>query len=497
MSTAEQITYGNIRKPAQIGLFGLSIGAVAGLVPLIVILIVTVVKGNWQWAGITVLVMGVVVLPAIVPARHGRTLYQRWGLRVAHSAADRAGHNVLVGGPAGRAPDGKCRLPGLLAPSVLTDCQDSYGNPFGLITLPSHRHHTIVIEGYAEGSESVDQEVTDSRVAHWGAWLANLDIEGQIVGASVTVETAPDSGLRLRRMAVGNVVPGAPQFAVATIGAITAAENRTDAPAITTRIAITFSGRGDRDVKDRTTAEMAVEIANRIPALLAGLRTTGAGTTVRLCTAQDIIDFTRAAYDPSSALAIEEARADGGTNLTWDEAGPVFAHDGFEVYRHDRAFSTSFEMAEGPRGIFYSNALQRLLAPQRDIERKRVTIMYRPVHNPADVVEKNINSEQFGASGSRRQTARSRMNMAAANQAAAEEAAGAGLVRFGLIVTVSTTDAKRLPKAARAVTSLVGSARLKLRPALGNQAVVFAAGLPLGVVLPEHTMLPTSFRDAL
>jgi hypothetical protein len=89
------------------------------------------------------------------------------------------------------------------------------------------------------------------------------------------------------------------------------------------------------------------------------------------------------------------------------------------------------------------------------------------------------------------------MNMAAAHQAATEEAAGAGLVRFGLIVTVTTTDATSLARASRAVTSLVGSARLKLRVALGNQAVAFAAGLPLGVVLPEHTMLPTSLRDVL
>jgi hypothetical protein len=493
--TTAQITYGNIRKPNQGGLFGLPLGAVVGLFPLVLMMIALAATNQWTGAGLTTLVMGAVVLPAIVPARQGRTLYQRWGLRLAHSASQKAGHNVNIAGVTGRTPDGKCRLPGLLAPSVLTDQQDSYGNPFGLITLPHHRHHTIVIDAYAEGSE-FDQNVLESKVAHWGAWLANLDIEGAVVGASVTVETAPDSGLRLRRMLVGNVVAGAPQFALATVGAITA-ENRADAPAITTRIAITFSGRGDRDVKDRTTTEMAVDISNRLPALLAGLRSTGAGTTVRLCTAQDITDFTRAAFDPSSALAIEEARADGGTHLTWDEAGPVFHQDGFDVYRHDRAYSTTFEMAEGPRGIFYSNCLQRLLAPQRDIDRKRVTLLYRPVPNSAQVVEKNINSTIFTTSGSRRQTARGQQDMAAAKQAAVEEAAGAGLVRFGMIVTVTTTDPERLAKATRAVTSLVGSARLKLRVALGNQAVAFAAGLPLGVVLPEHTLLPTAVRDFL
>lgn len=493
--TTAQITYGNIRKPNQVGLFGLPLGALVGLLPLILLMIGMVATGHWAGAGITVLVMAIVVLPAIVPARNGRTLYQRWALRLAHANSEKAGHNVSIAGPAGRHPDGKCRLPGLLAASVLTEQEDSYGNPFGLLSLPGHHHHTIVIEAQADGAQ-FDQDVLDSKVAHWGAWLANLDIEGGIVGASVTVETAPDSGLRLRRMAVGNTVQDAPQFALATIGAITA-ENRADSPVITTRIAITFSGRGDRDIKNRSTAEMATEIANRLPALLAGLRMTGAGAAVRLSTAQDITDFTRAAFDPSSALAIEEARADGGTNLSWDEAGPIFHRDRFDQYEHDRGFSTTFEMQEGPRGIFYSNCLQRLLAPQRDVERKRVTLLLRPVHDSAAVVEKNINAENFGASGSRRQTARARMAQDAAHQAATEEAAGAGLVRFGLIVTVTTTDAASLARAARAVTSSVGSARLKLRVALGNQAVAFAAGLPLGVVLPEHTMLPTSVRDAL
>lgn len=493
--TTAPITYGNIRKPGQGTAFGIPLGGLIMLFPLVLVMIGLIATNRWAVAGFTLLVMGAVVLPAIVPARHGRTLYQRWALRLAYNASEKAGHNVNIAGVAGRTPDGKCRLPGLLAPSVLTEHHDSYGHAFGLISLPRHRQHTIVIDAFAEGSE-FDQSVLESKVAHWGAWLANLDIEGGIVGASVTVETAPDSGLRLRRMLVGNVAATASQFSLATVGAITA-ENHSDSPAITTRIAITFSGLGDRDTKDRTTGEMATEIANRMPALLAGLRSTGAGTTVRLCAAQDIVDFTRTAYDPSSAQAIEEARAGEGTGLGWHDAGPVYAKDEFDCYAHDRAFSTTFEMAEGPRGIFYANCLQRLMEPHRDVERKRVTVLYRPVHNSAAVVEKNINAEAFSESGSRRQTARGKQSRVAAQQSADEEAAGAGLVRFGIIVTVTVLDRDRLAKASRAVMSLVGSARLKLRVALGNQSVGFAAGLPLGVVLPEHTLLPSSVRDFL
>lgn len=494
MTTTEQISYGNIRKANRIGLFGLPLGAVVALLPLIAVLMLVVATGRWVGVGATLAVMAVVVAPAVLPARHGRTVYQRWTLGVVWRWANRKGHTLYVAGPAGRTPDGKCRLPGLLAESELSEHHDSYGAPFGLVTLPTHSHHTVVIEAHATGSEVVDQSVIDRQVAHWGGWLANLGVEDSIVGASVTVETAPDSGLRQRRMAVGNVVDDAPEFATAVVGAITSGAS--SAPAITTRITVTFTGKGGKDIADRSTAEMAVDIANRLPALLDGLRQTGAGTTVRACTAQDIVDFTRAAYDPSAALAIEEARAGEGTHLSWDEAGPVFHHDGFDVYRHDRGYSTTFEMRSGPQGIFYSNSLHRLLAPHRDVERKRVTITYRPVPNPAEVVEKNVNAVAFGASGSRRVSARASLDARAARQAAEEEASGAGLVRFGLLVTISTTDPEQLPRAVRATTSLVGSARLKLRPALGNQAVAFAASLPLGVVLPEHTFLPTAVRDS-
>lgn len=496
---AQDITYGNIRRPSKGGLFGLPVGALALMFPLILVMIAFVSTQRWLAAVVVVAAMAVVVAPAYLPARGGRTQYQHWALRVAHRRAENAGHNLYLAGPAGRTPDGMCRLPGLLAPSELSEHADSYGSPFGLLTLAAakHRQHTVVLEAHASGSESVDQHVVDRLVAHWGAWLANLGLDDAVVGASVTVETAPDSGLRLQRMAVSNTVQAAPEFARATVGAIT--DSAAGVPAITTRIAITFTGKGAKKdgIPDRSTAQMATDIGNRLPALISGLRETGAGTTVRACIAQDVIDFTRAAYDPAAALAIEEARQGQGTDLTWEEAGPVYARDLPDVYRHDRAFSTSFEMSEGPRGLYHSTSLQRLLAPHPDIERKRVTIMYRPVKNPSDVVEKDVNAEVFGTSGGPRVTARQQASLAAARQAAREEAAGAGLVRFGIIVTVTTTDPATLPQAVRAVTFLVGPARLRLRPALCNQAVAFTAGLPLGVVLPEHTALPTHVRDAL
>lgn len=79
-------------------------------------------------------------------------------------------------------------------------------------------------------------------------------------------------------------------------------------------------------------------------------------------------------------------------------------------------------------------------------------------------------------------------DIAAARKTAQEEALGAALVRFGMIVTATVSDPAGLPLARQTVESLSATARLHLRPAYGNQDVAFLAGLPLGVILPKMTM---------
>jgi hypothetical protein len=92
----------------------------------------------------------------------------------------------------------------------------------------------------------------------------------------------------------------------------------------------------------------------------------------------------------------------------------------------------------------------------------------------------------------------------AAAQAAAEDARGAGLVRFGAIVT-ATVDAHRrgtdtddaLALAEAAVEGLATTSRLVLRRAWRCQATTFLAGLPLGMLLPQHLRVPAEFKDLL
>jgi hypothetical protein len=92
-------------------------------------------------------------------------------------------------------------------------------------------------------------------------------------------------------------------------------------------------------------------------------------------------------------------------------------------------------------------------------------------------------------------SARQRQRLAFVIKAAEEESQGAGLVRFGVVVTATCASSADFPRLDKIIPSLSNRARLKIRPALGNQDVAFQAGLPLGVVLPAHTLLPDQVRD--
>src|SRR3978361_127119 len=92
------------------------------------------------------------------------------------------------------------------------------------------------------------------------------------------------------------------------------------------------------------------------------------------------------------------------------------------------------------RGNVPPRCRARLLAPHRDIARKRVTLLYRPIDpaRAAALVEADLNAARFNSTASTKPTARSTLSTRSAQATAAEEASGAGLMNFGLIVTATT-----------------------------------------------------------
>lgn len=129
--TYQSPTHGNITPPGKQGFWGLSLGVlgIAGFL-LFMVMIATIVT-QYIAAGVLFLMAIAVVIASVFKDKNDRTIYQRGVIRMFFRSRERRGDTILVQGPAGRAPDGRTRLPGLLAPSELSEHVDTYGHRSG------------------------------------------------------------------------------------------------------------------------------------------------------------------------------------------------------------------------------------------------------------------------------------------------------------------------------------------------------------------------------
>lgn len=494
----EVVRYGNLREPRMPGLGRLSFGASVFLVLAAVIVMGLCLVNLWAalaWAVFAILAAA----PTAFPSKDGYGRYQLMWRRQRAAGARRGGQNVLQQGVAGAVPDGACRLPGVAASTELTSHTDMHGRSFGLIHWPHADLYSVALHLTPSGFAGVDKRVRDDYVAHWAGWLGQLNTMEDIVGAAVVVETVPDSGHRLERaMERGRAADDAvPEFARLVEEEIRS-ESRVGSPTLSCRATITLSARledGDQTMV-RPLAEMADQIGDLLPAWTNGLAATGAGTRVRPCTAQEITDYTRVAFDPSVAEDVEEAQLaaaageGGGTGLVWSEAGPIFHEVQPDTYVHETALSRSWQMKHPPRGVFFAETMQRLLEPHRDIVRKRVALLYRPEtpEASANAADADVKKALFKMSQSKRARAGAEIDLEAARLTARQEAQGSPLVRVAVVVTVSAFDRESLRRGARAVrSSLAAQARIGLRVPIGSQDTAFLTGMPLGLVPQQIT----------
>ncbi|MFC0039575.1 SCO6880 family protein [Actinomadura rayongensis] len=484
-------TYGNWRKPGSPGIGKLgTVGTALLFVGLVVVafaMLMSLVAGL-----VTAVVVGLALAPMLVQDRNGRTALQFLVARLAWLRGRTAGWNLYRAGPLTARDRGTCRLPGLLAPTRLVEAQDAYGRDFAMIVMPSTGHYSVVFECGADGAMLVDSEQVDTWVAYWGQWLSSLAFEPGLIAASVTIEAAPDLGHRLAREVGDNVDPRAPQLARRALAEIVRTYPAGSAT-VSTRITVTYSASARPGARRRSADEMAREISTRLPGLTSGLAMTGAGSA-RPMTADQLVRAVKVAFDEDAQLALDGLP---DAELGWEDAGPSAAQEFWDRYTHDSGISITWGMYEAPRSEVVSNVLTGLVSPHEDIVRKRVSILYRP-HDPgssARLVEKDRRDARFKIAGSN-VAARDSVAVAAADQAAREEARGAGLTRFALLVTATVRSVDALPSAVAAIDALAAPARIRLRRMYGSQSAAFAACLPLGVVLPHHVQVPSIIRES-
>jgi len=486
----EEISYGNLTKPTLPG-FGRLGAAASGFLVVAAMVLMALVALQLLTAAVVWTVIAVaVVAPAAFPRKDGYGRYQAFFRRRKHRASERSGHAGLQQGLAGHVPDGDCRLPGLAASTRLRSAHDIHGREFGLICWPDAALYSVVIECFPPGFDGTDKHTVDGYLAHWAGWLGRLNTVEDVVGAAVVVETVPDSGRRLVRAMQRGRVPDAPELARGVSDQIVASY-RIGSPQTTVRLTLTLCGvpvDGESDA--RSVDEMATMIGDLLPTWTGQLDLTGAGTGARPCTAQEITDATRVAFDPSVAEMVEEAQlasSEGGTGtgITWSQAGPISAWNHADEYVHEHAISRTWQMKEPPRGFFFAKTLSALLAPHRDIARKRVAVLYRP-ENPessATSSEADVKKARFRLTQGRHARAEHEDSLAAAKRNTQQVALGSPLIRVGMLVTITVSDPGELQRASRAVrTGMAGQARIALRLPRGAQDMAFLASMPLGLV---------------
>jgi hypothetical protein len=450
--------------------------------------------GGWLIALIIALAVGLILLPFMAVNRHGRNGFQAVGSRLAWRRGKASGATVYRSGPLGSKGSGRFSLPGLAAAMTAEDAMDAHGREFVLLNHPKTAHVTAILETSPEGAALVDPDQTDHWVAGWGEWLNALGKEPSLVAASVTVETAPDPGTRLGREVADRLVANAPDLSRTVLNEAVRTYPAGSA-AITSRVALTWTRASRSGGRRRTVAQMAVEVGRRLPALSSSLATTGAGPA-RPMTTGELAAAVRVAYDPSAQVLI-----DSGAECFWEDAGPVGAEERIASYAHDGWVSVTWAMTAAPPGVVQSSVLAGLLGPHMDIPRKRVTLLYRP-YPPSEatkIVERDRLDTIFKANQSKVAKARDTQAIAAANKSAQEDAQGAGLVRYGILVTatVPAGNPEALALAQAAVEALSVTARLGLRVVYRSQATAFLAALPLGIVVSDHLRVPSTVREVI
>lgn len=489
-------TFGNWQRPRTRGLGRLgtmSTFVLAGAV--VVTLLLSAV--NLVAALLFALAIAAAYLPLVIQDRWGRSGYERLSDIVRFWAHRNRRGNLYVAGPLSRTPTVECRLPGLAARLEAFDAYDALGRPFVVLHHPRTGHVSTVIECAPPGTALIDDETVDAWVGQWGQWLAELGQEGAVVAAQVVVETRPDPGVELNNAVVRRLHPDGPKFARDTMLDVVA---QLPTGAARTRVWVTLTwsrsrlgSRGRRPVD-----ELALEIGQRLPELCNTLGLTGAGTAQPVPEAR-LAAAVRSAYDPTATAAIEAS----DEPFEWADAGPVNAQSTTGVYRHDNATSVSWMMGQAPTGAVRSSILEQLLRPSKEVPVKRVTMLYRPYSaaRAAQIVDQDVRTSEFQARQRRMIRSRDVLSVRVAQKTAEEEARGAGLLRFAMIVTATTwtddgrIDRDALARAVNVVEQLGGGARIRFRRAWRTQETAFLAALPLGLVLPAHVSNPSEWRD--
>ncbi|MGC5401751.1 SCO6880 family protein [Streptomyces sp. DT20] len=368
-------------------------------------------------------------------------------------------------------------LPGVAASSTLIKAHDATsGRDVGVVHNRASGLMTVSTLLAPGGSLMAPTGSVRGNLRTWASVLDAMSTEDQIKGASVTIQITPGAGDALGDDVTQRRVADAPALARSVVDELI----RT-APHATASVSPWMSVTIDPTATANAPKDLGEQVAETLRVVDA-LDLTGTGADIiRRATDVDLRRLVRAAYDPDSFHARDaEIR-----ELSWGECGPQAADDGFEEYAHDGGVSLSWVLREMPNRPIPYSALLPLLSPGRF--QRRVTLAYRVLdpHEGEAVLEREISNAANRADATAQVKGRARWSQKAdyvkAEKAAAQAAGGAQVVDWTLMVTVTARSAAELPAARQEVERAIKATRsIRMRPAFGAEAAVFAAGLPVG-----------------
>jgi hypothetical protein len=502
-------TYGGWRQARGLGLFGLTSAQ------LLVVLIATVAtligfSFNLQ-IGLAIAPAAAIVISSFLLRWDGMPLSSALTRRVRWWWGSLRGHTEYRGGVIAAHP-GAWQLPGVLAPTTLLSTDDGDGGSYGLVHHRGHGLMTATLRCASASTWLADRAEADTWVANWGGWLASLGHVPIVKHVAVTVDTAPDAGSTLThhiRRRLDAAAPATARDIMAELVAVSPAA----AADVDTRVSITLHPESSPS-KPRRVEDAAAEVSRILPGLQSALA--GCGVTVLgRASAVDLAAVVRTSFDPTAKRTVAEALAptpadrwllnesteaptDDLSVLSWEDAGPVTATEHHDHYQHDSGMSVSWAWHEAPRQHVHASVLARLLSPGPFP--KRVTLLYRPLSAAAAArtLENEVNAASFRDAYRRKQgrdqTARDEADRIRAQQAAAEEAMGAGVCLVSMFVTVTVTDETHLPRAVADVEARADTAKIRLRRMYASQAAGFATTRPCGIAPPFLATRPLGAR---
>ncbi|MGN2635032.1 SCO6880 family protein [Nocardia takedensis] len=479
--------YGRWERPRSAGFFGLTWGvSMVGLGLVIMIMAGFLISRSVSVAAVLVVVAAAVFAPLAVTI-NGRTGWELALLRVQFATARSRGEHLYRAGRFARIP-GIAKLPGLLADSSLSEYETAGGRRFAMLHIRRSDHYTVVLRVVPRGKELVDQPQIDAWVEGFGHFLATQSRGGEVVAVTAVLDNVVETRLRQAREVTRLVREQAPEFAQAVMREA-AADLGGVGVRIEARIAITYRAIGKGRVR-RDDAEQAREIGQRLQGVLSQLARAGLPATP--LQAWEVLALVRTRYDLASQRDVEAAGASLLETQSWDSVGPIAHVDRWDHYVHDGARSITWEMDAAPRGAVMETVLEELLRPRADVPRKRVALVYR-VHSAAEAT--SLVDSDFRDAIAAEQTERgiasasARIRVGNTQAAREEQARGAGLTRFGALVTVTDHLDGDLPGIEASVKAMSAASRLSVRRCYGSQAASFAASLGIGLILPEHSSI--------